>query len=154
MKEIFAQMLLNLCTDEENFCMDIVKRIHVWRKFFERMWLNGWTANKNFWTNKVEQINDWRKHFLKDEWLKKIIIFQRMRSIGQHYGTAPVDTCRPQNRGSHDYLRAHKGISLETKISILNSQMLAFCGTPFILAIKILKAKLQTFHSNVLMRES
>ena len=26
-----------------------------------------------------------------------------------HYGTAPVDTCRPQNRGSHDYLRAHKG---------------------------------------------
>ena len=83
MKEIFAQMQLNLCTDEENFCMDIVKRIHVWRKFFERMWLNGWTANKNFWTNKVEQINDWRKHFLKDEWLKKIIICERMRSIGQ-----------------------------------------------------------------------
>ena len=27
----------------------------------------------------------------------------------RHYGTAPVDTCRPQNRGSHDYLRAHKG---------------------------------------------
>ena len=26
-----------------------------------------------------------------------------------HYGTAPVDTRRPQNRGSHDYLRAHKG---------------------------------------------
>ena len=26
-----------------------------------------------------------------------------------HYGTAPVDPCRPQNRGSHDYLRAHKG---------------------------------------------
>ena len=25
-----------------------------------------------------------------------------------HYGTAPVDTCRPQNCGSHDYLRAHK----------------------------------------------
>ena len=45
-------------------------------------------------------------------------------------------------------------ISLETKISILNFQMLAFWGTPFILAIKILKAKLQTFHSNVLMRES
>ena len=45
-------------------------------------------------------------------------------------------------------------ISLETKISILNSQMLAFWGTLFILAIKILKAKLQTFHSNVLMRES
>ena len=21
----------------------------------------------------------------------------------------PVDPCRPQNRGSHDYLRAHKG---------------------------------------------
>ena len=33
-------------------------------------------------------------------------------------------------------------------------QMLAFLGTLFILAIKILKAKLQTFHSNVLMRES
>ena len=45
-------------------------------------------------------------------------------------------------------------ISLETKISILNSQMLAFWGTPFILAIKILKAKLQTFHSDLLMRES
>ena len=45
-------------------------------------------------------------------------------------------------------------ISLETKISILNSQMLAFWGTLFILAIKILKAKLQTFHCNVLMRES
>ena len=45
-------------------------------------------------------------------------------------------------------------ISLETQISILNSQMLAFWGTLFILAIKILKAKLQTFHSNVLMRES
>ena len=26
-----------------------------------------------------------------------------------HYGTAPVDPCRPQNRGSHDYLRSHKG---------------------------------------------
>ena len=45
-------------------------------------------------------------------------------------------------------------ISLETKMSILNSQMIAFLGTLFILAIKILKAKLQTFHSNVLMRES
>ena len=45
-------------------------------------------------------------------------------------------------------------ISLETKISILNSQILAFWGTPFTLAIKILKAKLQTFHSIVLMRES
>ena len=44
-------------------------------------------------------------------------------------------------------------ISLETKLSISNSQMLAFLGTLFIMAIKILKAKLQTFHSNVLMRE-
>jgi len=26
-----------------------------------------------------------------------------------HYGAAPVDPRRPQNRGSHDYLRAHKG---------------------------------------------
>ena len=26
-----------------------------------------------------------------------------------YYGTAPVDPCRPQNRGSHDYLPAHKG---------------------------------------------
>ena len=26
-----------------------------------------------------------------------------------HCGTAPVDPCRPQNRGSHDFLRAHKG---------------------------------------------
>ena len=31
---------------------------------------------------------------------------------------------------------------------------LPFGGAPFILAIKILKAKLQTFHSNVFMRES
>ena len=41
-------------------------------------------------------------------------------------------------------------ISLDTKISILNSQMLAFWGTPFILTIKILKAKLQTFHSAII----
>ena len=26
-----------------------------------------------------------------------------------HYGTAPVDLCRPQNHRSHDYLRAYKG---------------------------------------------
>ena len=26
-----------------------------------------------------------------------------------HYGTAPVDPCRPQNHGSHDFLHAHKG---------------------------------------------
>ena len=51
-------------------------------------------------------------------------------------------------------LLSTRRISLETNISILNSQMLAFWGTLFILAIKILKAKLQTFHSNVLMRES
>ena len=30
-------------------------------------------------------------------------------SIELHYRTAPVDPCPPQNRGSHDYLRAHKG---------------------------------------------
>ena len=36
-------------------------------------------------------------------------------------------------------------ISLKTKMSILNSQMLTFLATLFILAIKILKAKLQTF---------
>ena len=29
--------------------------------------------------------------------------------LNMHYGTAPVDPRRPQNRGSHDYLRAHKG---------------------------------------------
>ena len=30
--------------------------------------------------------------------------------MGQrHYGTAPVNPCRQQNRGSHDYLHAHKG---------------------------------------------
>ena len=45
-------------------------------------------------------------------------------------------------------------VSLETKISILNSQMLAFWGTLLILAINMLKAKCQTFHSNVLMRKS
>ena len=27
----------------------------------------------------------------------------------QHYGMAPVDPCHPQNSGSHDYLRTHKG---------------------------------------------
>ena len=48
----------------------------------------------------------------------------------------------------------NRWISLETKMSILNSQMLAFLGTLFVLAIKILKAKLLTFHSSVLMRES
>ena len=26
-----------------------------------------------------------------------------------HSGTGPVGQCRPQNLGSHDYLRAHKG---------------------------------------------
>ena len=41
-------------------------------------------------------------------------------------------------------------IALETKMSILNSQMLAFLGTLFTLAVKILKAKLQTFHINTL----
>ena len=48
----------------------------------------------------------------------KILDFWDLQSVngfggqswfGVHYGTAPVDTCRPQNRGSHDYLRAHKG---------------------------------------------
>ena len=45
-------------------------------------------------------------------------------------------------------------ISLETKMLILNSQMLAFLGTLFILAIKIVQATFQTFHSNVLMGET
>ena len=36
------------------------------------------------------------------------IVFQII-IIFLHYGTAPVDPRRPQNRGSHDYLRAHKG---------------------------------------------
>ena len=40
-------------------------------------------------------------------------------------------------------------ILLETKMLILNSQMFAFLGTLYILAIKILQAKLQTFHSNI-----
>ena len=31
------------------------------------------------------------------------------RSTESNYGTAPVDPCRLQNRGSHDYLRAYKG---------------------------------------------
>ena len=30
-------------------------------------------------------------------------------SLNEHYGTAPVDPCPLQNRGSHHYLRAHKG---------------------------------------------
>ena len=33
----------------------------------------------------------------------------RFKNVFVHYGTAPVDPCRPQNRGSHHYLRAHKG---------------------------------------------
>ena len=55
---------------------------------------------------------------------------------------------------AHMQITVHPPDLLETKMSILNSQMLAFLGTLFILAIKILKAKLQTFHCNVLMWES
>ena len=51
------------------------------------------------------------------------------------YFTSPTLICK---------LLFIRRISLETKISILNSQILAFWGTPCILAIKILKAKLQT----------
>ena len=35
--------------------------------------------------------------------------FQKPFVTGRHYGTAPVDPCHPQSRGSHHYLRAHKG---------------------------------------------
>ena len=45
-------------------------------------------------------------------------------------------------------------ISWVTKMLILNSQMLAFLA-PFLFWLsRFLQAKLQTFHSNVLMRES
>ena len=40
-------------------------------------------------------------NFLKSLLLLNVHVF--------HYGMVPVDPCRPQNRGSHDYLRAHKG---------------------------------------------
>ena len=35
-----------------------------------------------------------------------------------HSGTAPVDPCHPQHRGSHDYLRAHKGSRRMSRPSI------------------------------------
>ena len=37
----------------------------------------------NVCTDEVERINYWRKYFWTDERLKKIIIFEQMRSIGQ-----------------------------------------------------------------------
>ena len=52
-----------------------------------------------------------------------------VKSVGKvaHYGTAPVDPCSPQNRGSHDYLRAHKGnrrmarpLIQDSSVSVLN----------------------------------
>ena len=49
------------------------------------------------------------------KYLSKIPAFSYMNYIDNletmalHYGTAPVDLCPPQNRGSHDYLRTHKG---------------------------------------------
>ena len=39
----------------------------------------------------------------------KLVLINTVAQTYIHYGTAPVDPCRPQNRGSHDYLRAHKG---------------------------------------------
>ena len=41
--------------------------------------------------------------------INKHNITQKRKRKKEHYGTAPVDPCRPQNRGSHHYLRAHKG---------------------------------------------
>ena len=71
MKKIFARIhvcrkFLHGCNQTDTCLMKIFERI---------LWLNEWTANKNFWTDKVEQINNWRKYFLKDEQLKKIILF-------------------------------------------------------------------------------
>ena len=71
MKKIFARIhvcrkFLHGCSQTDTCLMKIFERI---------LWLNEWTANKNFWTDKVEQINNWRKYFLKDEQLKKIILF-------------------------------------------------------------------------------
>ena len=43
---------------------------------------------------------------------KMFYTFVRKKSfflLTNHYGTAPVDPRCPQNRGSHDYLHAHKG---------------------------------------------
>ena len=37
------------------------------------------------------------------------ILREKLANTKLHYGTAPVDLCRLQNRESHDYLRAHKG---------------------------------------------
>ena len=44
-----------------------------------------------------------------------------------HYGTAPVDPCRPQNRGSHDYLRAHKGSRRMSRPLIQDSSAIGYC---------------------------
>ena len=39
----------------------------------------------------------------------KLVLINTVAQTYIHYGTAPVDPCRLQNRGSHHYLRAHKG---------------------------------------------
>ena len=57
---------------------------------------------KYFW-----KYNDEILKFFKE--LKYFEAMSQQTSYLQHYGTVPVDPCRPQNRGSHDYLQAHKG---------------------------------------------
>ena len=47
-----------------------------------------------------------QRHVFKVE--KKYLIVAFTENF-VHYGTAPVDPRRPQNRWSNDYLRAHKG---------------------------------------------
>ena len=46
--------------------------------------------------------------------------------LQKHYETAPADPRRPQNRGSHDYLRAHKGSRRMSRPLIQETQVLAF----------------------------
>ena len=68
--------------------------------------ITTWMSNTKFYTDSIKVC-----HFafaIMKGWM--YVWTYSVRTIfSEHYGTAPVDPCRPQNRGSHDYLRAYKG---------------------------------------------
>ena len=45
----------------------------------------------------------------------------------EHYGMAPIDPRRPQNRGSHDCLRAHKESRRMSPPLIEDSSVIGYC---------------------------
>ena len=51
----------------------------------------------------------WKIEDVANIWITGREIFLAKKPVSRHYGMAPVDPCRPQNSGSHDYLRTHKG---------------------------------------------